>query len=1116
MSQDPSKIAVTSVQMNEAGAFPGRDFFSPRKFLQARRPERFSDSVVIPTASLDRSQLEYQLDSLTSRKQETDFERLAKRLIERTICPNLLPQTGPTGGGDSKVDSETYPVSSDLSLVWHIGIAKKASSERWAFAFSAKKDWQGKLRSDVAKIAATKRGYKKAFFVTNQFVPDKARAGEQDSLRNKHKLDVRVLDRSWILDRVFQDKLETIAIEELNLSTSLRPQVKQGPLDFQRREKLGELETRIKAAATQSQFGMNVVADCIEAAELARSLDLPRTDVDGRFQRAQRTAKEYGSEHQRLNAAYQWAWTTYWWFEDCKELTGQYTEVERLAAGTLNAYDLELLFNLWCCLCGAVRFERLSAAEAKLEDRYRTLAAELARLRNQQDRPSTALQAEALSLMVELMWQLPDVDDVLKKLEKLIRRCKGLVGFPLEPLVEILIEMGSLLDGRPAYDALFETIVKVSSQRRGEVAVALMLIKRAAQQLDAERPYEAIRSVGRAFISLYKDESREDLIEALYICGSAYERVGLLWAARGTLLVGASIAISEFWSHSKVTPLQAVCFKKMKWLELRLGRLPHALAWHEVDTLVRAALAERGYTKKTLSGGEMEFDVILGILLLKTDLWQLKQLSNIPDTLERLRLFMSSCAIKFALGYEDELPEDLEEPGAREELYRFFGLWRDQPAAEELPSSPTLCDGQKVELKSKILGCKITVESENISPCVEVAESILAALESFLATGADHRLYAREPVLTFKIRKSDFVNGPFAFESADTAGRPHFIVSCSGFNPHSMNQEEQAATKKRMLDLLVRILVRVFLIQDIDKLLREMFRDEAALDRSIDFTSSLVTTGNVLGHSPKTNIDLWVDPEARAYSLKRSEEWDAPDRRAKATQGTVPLVPTIKEGKEEPPTWLTESGSLKHTEMETVSLIREKLWDRAQWSGTVYYFTPEAAQRPILGLLFKDGAAAGEIFSEWRKELGQRDKNERLRLSIVRGINRKNPFSYRVVIGTNPSEDSFRTGVRYLMISRLNTMNASTDINLNGFLASYNKFGFFALAHAVLTDPSATPELVMKNCIVKRELHVRQAWEIGLNDLDAMGVADDDQPIIPPEKPDVPVLDLFKWKRSLR
>jgi site-specific recombinase XerC len=35
----------------------------------------------------------------TSRSQEVKFERFARRLAEREICPNLLPQTGPTGGG---------------------------------------------------------------------------------------------------------------------------------------------------------------------------------------------------------------------------------------------------------------------------------------------------------------------------------------------------------------------------------------------------------------------------------------------------------------------------------------------------------------------------------------------------------------------------------------------------------------------------------------------------------------------------------------------------------------------------------------------------------------------------------------------------------------------------------------------------------------------------------------------------------------------------------------------------------------------------------------------------------------------------------------------------------
>ena len=38
-----------------------------------------------------------------------------------------------------------------------------AGNERWAFAFSAKEKWLAKARSDVDKIAKTKRGYKRIF-----------------------------------------------------------------------------------------------------------------------------------------------------------------------------------------------------------------------------------------------------------------------------------------------------------------------------------------------------------------------------------------------------------------------------------------------------------------------------------------------------------------------------------------------------------------------------------------------------------------------------------------------------------------------------------------------------------------------------------------------------------------------------------------------------------------------------------------------------------------------------------------------------------------------------------------------------------------------------------------
>jgi len=44
---------------------------SPKEFLKQRRPSSFSDSETVMTQVLDRSTLEYFLDSLTSRNEET-------------------------------------------------------------------------------------------------------------------------------------------------------------------------------------------------------------------------------------------------------------------------------------------------------------------------------------------------------------------------------------------------------------------------------------------------------------------------------------------------------------------------------------------------------------------------------------------------------------------------------------------------------------------------------------------------------------------------------------------------------------------------------------------------------------------------------------------------------------------------------------------------------------------------------------------------------------------------------------------------------------------------------------------------------------------------------------
>jgi hypothetical protein len=132
------------------------NYSDPVTYMRNRHPDLYSDSTSVTSLELTQGLLEYHLETLTNRNQEIEFAYFARRLAEKEICPNLRPQTGPTGGGDSKVDSETIPVSSEISELW-VGSDPRAGKERWAFAFSAKKDWKGKVARDV-RICSTPSG----------------------------------------------------------------------------------------------------------------------------------------------------------------------------------------------------------------------------------------------------------------------------------------------------------------------------------------------------------------------------------------------------------------------------------------------------------------------------------------------------------------------------------------------------------------------------------------------------------------------------------------------------------------------------------------------------------------------------------------------------------------------------------------------------------------------------------------------------------------------------------------------------------------------------------------------------------------------------------------------
>ncbi len=974
-----SRTGYDSSHMTREKEQPDSRRFRPSEFMRSRRPYLFSDTEVADQAQLDRPTFEYHLETLTNRKQELDFEHFARKLAEKELCPNLLPQTGPTGGGDSKVDSETYPVSSDISNRWYHadGKGREASTERWAFAFSTKKDWKTKVRDDIKSIAGTGRGYAVAYFITSRFAKDKDKASVQDELRKAYGIDVRILDRTWIVEKVFANGRERLAIETLRLSIPLTPTPKKGPRDSSRETELNELERQIADPDRYRGLDYQLVEDSLQAALLARGLERPRVEVDGRFDRASRLAEERGTRQQQLRCAYNKAWTYFWWYDDFASFNQIYGTVEKLAQGTSQTSDLELLQNLWQLLYASVGNGHIARTDGRLDERTAALEAELGRMRKEQGRPSAVLYASASVLLMKLYKSFGDMAQLktlLQEFRSIFEKSKGLIDFPALQFAQILMELGEHLPEDEGFDEAFESALIVTRERESSVVSGRMLLRRGIQKLKGKRPYEAIRLLGRAQQDLALHESRNEMVGALGLCASAYEAVGLLWAARGCMLLAASQALKGFWERGKIAVQAVACVRKLIWLELQLGRISCALAWIEALLILDSALDDDAERQTRLREEWTHLDGILGGLLLKTDIFDLEDLAFLPSVLEYFHLDASWMALLYALGYEDRLRAEKVIPAdeTAEAVLAFFNSWVAQPSLNELPELPEFLDKRTIELRSSVLGCDVRVTLPNNNSSLFLAEAILAGLEGFLATSLDSPLIPHTSGLQLRIVPSDFMSEPLAFTV--TTG-PQTIIEINHPKDESTSVESSASIQDTLVELISTVTVHIAILPDNGlKFLEGLIKDERGLGRALLITDIKTMVGNVLGDSPKFRISDWdvKRSERESFPLLRKEAWnhttarDVKDREARA----------VNPGKGDPPPELFETERLKHGDRRVFSLINLDLWDKTGWNGTGFATAKDSDELPFLMLLFEDIKAATHIFDGWREELGQVDAGE--------------------------------------------------------------------------------------------------------------------------------------------
>lgn len=179
-----------------------------------------------------------------------------------------------------------------------------------------------------------------------------------------------------------------------------------------------------------------------------------------------------------------------------------------------------------------------------------------------------------------------------------------------------------------------------------------------------------------------------------------------------------------------------------------------------------------------------------------------------------------------------------------------------------------------------------------------------------------------------------------------------------------------------------------------------------------------------------------------------------------------------------------------HRSLNVRSVIDIHAWDRAKWRGTAFVIYPEPGPA-IFALMFENKEAAESIFGRWRERFGSVDVDNEIDVTIVRGLPGQPRSHYCVKISAKqPDVASARAGQIIAMPSRLMTMEPSDSVNLDRFLQRYAKNSQYLICPAILKSADKPPEFLTNLAIQKTVLRVREAKDIGDNDMDSAALKD--------------------------
>ena len=832
------------------------------------------------------------------------------------------------------------------------------------------------------------------------------------------------------MDNTLKNDNKKIAIEAFNMSEDLYDTIDEGSKDKERKKALADIDQEFQKP--EEIKPAKIVKLSTEYIEILRELEVDKFTMVNGLDRNLRLAKKYGSIKDYANAIYDYCWTIIWWYEDRDRYYEMYLELEKLYKEHSENYSiLKKLSTLWITLNS--NHNKGKKIINEMEDHTQFLVDSFQRFIQDTENPKRGKLANFDYQMMRL--QYPEKwDDIAQTYIEILSDFNFNNDIDLYQLKSVM-EL-NILKECPQYDELLELLIDLLEKQSKNNESSQLLLKRGDDYFNSD-VYKSIKFYSRALTKLFHKNSKIDLIQTYIRLGRAFEEIGLLWSARSYYIRAFMVSMSLYFFEGNVIPGLFLSARSLKYLELRLGRIEPSLKYNELE-FIGLGLYPYDTDEKTEMESYTHYDALLAIALLNLTNRSIEQYISFPDFLKKQGLEISSAALKYKLGYYDD--DFVEAVGTKDSVDEYMEQLLEQPASKYFQDKfSEESSSKKVELKTKVMGCNICVNYENHGYLREFGSTILALFENIFATSIYNQMFPLLPEFIVNIEEK--YGQEFGIEIKQNDNVIDVYIS---------NVSEIGEYSKRdfVLEKLT-IIVSIFITQMIPyesefKKFHNFVEDEEIMFRTLYCSCTLDTF--VAFDEDYYLLDCLENEKKYKLARKNSlidKEYQMQEDLEKMDQFNEIIYGEKPED--------IENFKVSHEKIYSSNVIYIPLWEKAGWRGLTVISDKDYDYPPLVGLLF-DNKEGIDIFREWKEEI----KPEKITLGIITGINKPNPYWYRVIIG----EDLIRsknieknsTPRIFSQLTRLHTMEAKNQTNLNILKKSLAKHKIFYFLPVLLED----------------------------------------------------------------